>query len=330
MRLATPPIAAYKARVRTENRFRAAITAQTLPSDLLWGLARLAVFGAIFYVGVAHAQVIHPSTEPTNEALSVEGESPASARQLRVLDSQEVILGPRSIIYNRVETPALLPQPAPAEKSTAPAVEPTPTAEELAEMQRWEVLNHVTLFLSCTVYDDQLTEVRFRHGDSDITFWSTVNFHYLSQLLDLQTKDTYYFIMMGIGDSTTEEVLQQSAELQRMGRLDLLSTPPADLLDARKAQRQSTWRITSKGPVPPEAQRAIEDLHAHFDANRDALIAARAEREAAWAAHEQWIKDNPPQPKDTVIQFFPIRSSHSPTEARVLAPTEATQATRER
>lgn len=179
-------------------------------------------------------------------------------------------------------------------------------------------MNHVSLFLSCTVYDDRLTEVRFRHGDKDIVFWSTINFHYLSQLFDLQTKDTYYFIMMGIGDSTTEELLQQNAELRRMGRSDLLSTPPADLLDASKTERQSTWRVTSKGTIPPEAQRAIADLHAHFDANRDALIAARAEREAAWAAHEQSLKDNPPQPKDTVIQFFPIQSDHSPTKAQSL------------
>lgn len=251
-------------------------------------------------------------------------------RQLRVLDSQKVILGPRSIIYNRVETPPLLPQPAPAERATAPTLEYTPTAEELAEMRRWEAVNHVSLFLSCTVYDDRLTEVRFRHEDADITFWSTINFHYLSQLIDLQTNDTYYSIMMGIGDSTTEELLQQNAELRRMGRSDLLSTPPADLLNASKTQRNSSWRVTSKRPVPPEAQGAIADLHAHFDANRDTLIAARAEREAAWATHEQWLKDNPPQPKSTVIQFFPIRSSHSPTEARVLEPGEATKPTRER
>lgn len=291
----------------------------------------MALAGALFSVVSTQAQVLQRTSESTNGNLSAESEPLSSTRQFRVLDSQEVILGPRSIIYNRVETPALLPQPAPAEeKSTAPAVDPTPTAEELAEIQRWDAINHVTLFLSCTVYDDQLTEVRFRHGDSDITFWSTVNFHYLSQLFDLQTKDTYYFIMMGIGDSTTEELRQQNAELRRSGRSDLLSTPPADLLDASKAQRQSAWRITSKGTVPPEAQRAIADLHAHFDANRDALIAARAERKAAWAAHEQWLKDNPPQPKDTVVQFFPIRSSHSPTEARMLEPSEATKTTRER
>lgn len=68
-------------------------------------------------------------------AHAAESSSESESRQFRVLDSQEVILGPRSIIYNRVETPPLLPQPAPVEKATTPIIEHTPTAEELAEMR---------------------------------------------------------------------------------------------------------------------------------------------------------------------------------------------------
>lgn len=185
-------------------------------------------------------------------------------------------------------------------------------------MRRWEAMDHVSLLLSCTVYDNQLTEVRFRHWDNDVVFWSTVNFNYLSQLMDLQTKDTYYFIMMGIVDSTKEEFHQQNAELLRMGRRDLLSTWPIDLLGSMQSTGKSAWRIPSKTPVPQEVLRTIADLHSHFDANRDALIAQHAEREAARIAHEKWAKDNPPQPKDTVIQFFPIQSVHSPNEARTL------------
>lgn len=108
------------------------------------GKAAMLMTGALASVGL-----IFSATSSRSETAATEREP----RQLRVLDSQEVILGPRSMIYNRVETPSLLPQPAPAERA-----------------------------------------------------------------------------------------------------------------------------------------------------------AARAEREAAWAAHEQWLKDNPPQPKDTIIQFFPIRS----------------------
>lgn len=263
----------------------------------------LAMVGLIFFKANTHAEPAETKQEPP---------------QFRVLDSQEVDLGSRSIIYNRVETPVLKPQPAPIEEPPTPVAEHVPTAEELAEMRRWEEMNYVSLFLSCTVYDNQLTEVRFRDGETDVVFWSNVNFNYLSQLFDLQIKDTYYSIFVAVGDSTREDFDQQNAELHRMNRPDMVSTWPTDLLETNAAAPSSTWRITSPQSVSAEAQNAIEDLHNHFDANRDALITQHAEREAARIAHEQWLKDNPPQPKDTVIQFFPIQSDHSPTEARTL------------
>lgn len=290
-------------------------------SMFLEGKAAMLLTGAFASVGLMLS-----ATSSRCETADTEREP----RQLRVLDSQEVILGPRSIIYNRVETPPLLPQPAPEERADSPNGEYLPTAEEMAEIRRWETMNHVSMFLSCTVYDDQLTEVRFRHEDADITFWSTINFHHLSQMFELQTKDTDYVLMMWVGDSTTEELQEQNTEFRKTGRSDFLSTPPADLLDVSRTGGRSTWRVTSDGAIPPEAQRAIADIHAYFDANREALISDRAEREAACSAHEQWLKDNPPQPKDTVIQFFPIRSSHSPTEAQMLESLEAARGNRER
>lgn len=237
---------------------------------------------------------------------------------LRVLDSLEVNLGPRSIIYNRVETPVLKAQPAPAQETAAPVVEYVSTAEELEEMRRWEALSQVSLFLNCTVYDGRLSEVSFRQGDFEVVFLSSVNFHYLSHLFDLQTEDTYYFLFMGIGDSTKEEFNQKHKEFLRDKSPDLVSSGLLAPLAPGGTASASTWHVTSKGPVPAEVLRTIEDLHTYFDANRDVLIAQHTEREAARIAHEQWLKDNPPQPKDTVIQFFPIQSDHSPTEAMTL------------
>lgn len=269
----------------------------------------LAAIGSILFTATARAEPADGKKEPP---------------QFRVLDSQEVDLGSRSIIYNRVETPVLKPQPTPIEQPTAPLVEHVPTPEELAEMQRWEEMNYVSLFLSCTVYDSQLTEVRFRDGETDVVFWSTINFNYLSQLFDLQIRDSYYSVFMAVGDLTREEFHQQNEELHRMNRSDLVSSWPTDLLAENNTTPSSEWRITSTHPVSAEAQRAIEDLHKYFDTNREALIAQHAEREAARIAHEQWLKDNPPQPKDTVIQFFPIRSDHSSTEASTLESAHST------
>lgn len=268
-----------------------------------------ATFGLILFAGSTRAQPAQEMQEPP---------------ELRVLDSQEIDLGSRSIIYNRVETPVLKPQPVPVEKPTTPVAEYEPTPEELEEMRRWEALDYVSLFLNCTVYDGRLTQVSFRQGESDVVFWSTVNFHYLSHLFDLLTEDTYYTLFLSVGDSTMEEFNEQNKEFLQSKSRDLGSSGLGDLLKTDTAAPASAWRITSKGPVPAEVVRTIEDIHSYFDTNRETLIAQHAEREAARLAQEQWLRDNPPQAKDTVIQFFPIQSDHSPTEARTLESTHST------
>ena len=59
-----------------------------------------------------------------------------------------------------------------------------------------------------------------------------------------------------------------------------------------------------------EALKALTDLHRYYDANRDRLTREYAEAEAARIAQEQWNKEHPPIPKDTVTNFFPIRSDY--------------------
>lgn len=264
-------------------------------------LFAVVVVGTIFLSAGAHAEDTTREVDPP---------------EYRVLDSLEIDLGSRSIIYNRVETPVLKPQPTPAGGPSAPVAEYVPTAEELEEMRQWEALSQVSLFLTCTVYDGRWSEVSFRQGNSDVVFWSTVNFRYLSHLFDLQTEDTYYLLFMGIGDSTKEEFTQKHKEFLRNSSPDLVTSGLSTPLAPGSMAPASSWHITSKRAVPAEVLRTIEDLHSYFDENREVLIAQHAEREAARIAHEQWLKNNPPQPKDTIIQFFPIQSDHSPTEAR--------------
>jgi hypothetical protein len=59
----------------------------------------------------------------------------------------------------------------------------------------------------------------------------------------------------------------------------------------------------------------MEDLHAYHDANRKTLIAgfeAREEARRIFEAEEVVRKANPEPPKDTVINYFPIRSVYAP------------------
>ena len=230
---------------------------------------------------------------------------------LQVLDSQEVDLGPRSIIYNRVATPVLKPTPVLTPVVVVP--EAVPTAAELEEMQRLESKRYAYAFLSCTVYDNQCTEVEWYEDGQWVSFLTTINFHYLSQLSDFETPDSFYSIFMGLGDCSREEFEGLSEALLAGNAFGFHSRPwPFGLLWRQAQTGKSAWQITTARPVSSEVTQAIDDLHRYFDANRDRLIREYNESEAARLAREQWLKENPPLPKDSVVEFFPIHSRHAP------------------
>lgn len=228
----------------------------------------------------------------------------------RVLDSQEVDLGPRSIIYNRLETPALKPQPTPATAPTAQR-QAAPTAEELAAIREWEAKTDVFLFLSCTVFDRKVTEVRWWREDGEYVVWSGIDFNYLRGILDFETDTTRYSIFLGIGDESMDSLREWNAEVDRRGlSADLKrSLPVLPVLATSPPQ----YRIVSnpKTGIAPEAKAAFDAIHQYFHANRERLVREFEASEEARIAHEEWLKANPPQPKDTTVNFFPIKSRTS-------------------
>lgn len=207
----------------------------------------------------------------------------------RILDSQAVDLGDRFVTYQRIETPELASQPAATPKP--PAIERTPTVEELAEMAQWERKRYMALFLSCSVYGGEITEIYLQHEGQEVRIHSNIDFNTLSQLVDLVTDEAYYILILGLGD---------------LAREDFRGLWPADL--AGRTSGPSAWKLVS-GELSPELHQAIGDLHRHYDANKEQLIAQRIERDTELRAWEQWLQDNPPKAMDTTIQFFPIRSN---------------------
>lgn len=220
-------------------------------------------------------------------AVGVQAAEPSGIQSARILDSQAVDFGDRIVTYQRIETPALLPQPAPPPRP--PVIERTLTPEELEEQRQWEAKRYLCLFLSCTIYGGQITEIYLQHEGQEIRILSNVDFNNLSQLTDLVTDEAYYILVMGIGDFAKE---------------DFRGPWPAHLINADRA----AWQVVSGNPSE-ELVQALGDLHRHFDANKESLIAQRIERDLALAAHEQWLRENPPKAMDTTIQFFPIRSN---------------------
>lgn len=227
-----------------------------------------------------------------------------------VLDRQEVDLGQRSIIYDRIAPPVL--KSAPVKESVSEPAGRAPMSEELAEARRWEALGHVTLNLSCTVVEGSgWTELRWRNGNQEVVAWSTFPFKTLEGILDFSTEETAYTLMLTVQEITPAEVSAGNAEVRRRA-LDpgLLVSIPSIAGNAAAGSGRSSCRFVAPEQVPPEMRLAMEDLHRYADTHREQIARAYQEREAVRLAREKELRENPPQPRDTIIRYFPIRSQN--------------------
>lgn len=219
---------------------------------------------------------------------------PGNLVNSQVLDSVEVDFGPRSIIYNRVETPALKPQPTPIPQAP-PAVEGEPTAEELAELAAWNAKADFMLFLSCTVYDRAVTEIHWQHEGGEYVIWSGVDFNHLRGASGFETERARFTLFLGIGDESSESANMTIPEVPA-GEYRIVSFPQSG--------------------IAPDVLLAMDELHAFYRQNREQLRQAYELSEAKRLEQEAWDRANPPVPKDTVIHYFPIRSAYNEGEPR--------------
>jgi hypothetical protein len=235
-----------------------------------------------------------------------------SKASVRILDSQVVGLGNRTITYNRIEAPVLKPRPVLVELALEVPRQHVQSPEELAEIRRWESLRYEHLGGSATVIEGAGTEFRIWTPDGETVALSSIDFNFLQCLWDFEWNGVYYSVFFFAGGCSPEEFAgakrsdsewaaqfgEFPGEAAGMSRFTVVSAP--------------------KGEAGEKAIQALEDLHAFFDENRKQLRAACEECEMARIAHEEWAKAHPPLPKDTIVNFFPIRSVHVPKTVPVI------------
>lgn len=232
----------------------------------------------------------------------------APEKEFRILDQEVIKIGPRSIIYNWVETPVLKPQPKPV----APLPPRAPSAEELALTRQWEAKSDVSLFLSSTVFDHRVTEVRWWREGGEYVIWSDIDFNLFRGLFGIETTDTRYNFFLGIGNESSADVQEWNEAVDKQ-RLPANLKRQIPSLPVAVTPGASSYKVISvpKTGNHVEALKALADLHRYYDANRDRLASEYAESEAARITQEQWNKEHPPLPQNATINFFPIRSVHA-------------------
>lgn len=239
-------------------------------------------------------------------------ESPAPtetqpALRLQVLESVEVKFPDRSIFYQRVVPPAATAARVPVAVSVAP---PLSLAESAAAEARVAKKSAV-LMLSATVYDRQVTELRWQVGQRGYRAWSNLDFNYLAGLGEIETGECVYYLIMGLGNETWESTAESERLAAADGLAALVETKIVPDLAKFPAGR-STYLLSGEAPAD-DSLAALDALHRYFDTHRLRLIADYEKRAADRTARERWLEEHPPVPQDTVINFWPKKSRNYPT-----------------
>ncbi len=208
-------------------------------------------------------------------------------------------MGDHKIIYNRVEPPELKPEEPKVEPLPPSAVDPSASAE----IEEWETKREEWLGIDVTVYDGKFSEVRWYAEGHVITIWSNVNFMHFSSMADFETPDAIYGMMVTGWDVTTKEAEAQNA--QATTPAEIMPFPPRSLRTLAKVGPQ--WQPV--GVISREATEVMNDLHAYYRKHGTKMAREYEQRIAEAEAREAWEKKHPTKPQDTIINFFPIRST---------------------
>jgi hypothetical protein len=193
----------------------------------------------------------------------------------------------RKVIMQRVTDPGLPDPPAPPPPKTKEELEALRASPEWQEL----IAKHKEtklILLSATVVDGEATFLRWWHGGEEFQAWSNVNFHHLSGFAEFEDEKTRYAFIMEVGDVRTDGDR----------RLAWPGNPPDLGVD------YPAFTLVKGDAGDSEGLRMMESMHDLYENERETLVAAHEARLRARAEREAWLKANPPQPKDTVIQFW--------------------------
>lgn len=216
--------------------------------------------------------------------------------QFQVLRTTRIPVGSHSVIYNLVAPPALPASTvAPVSAPAAPFASGPSSAVPGKAFQ--------TIFFSATVYDHQITDLRWFAGTQSFRALSNVDFNYFTGFAQFETSSTVYSYFMLLDNETTSSADAATRALLAQARRQL---PNLSL----SASTPSSYVVV--GGAPPGDSGAcspLDAMQAYYDANRDGLVLDYQARAADEAAAAQALRNRLPAAQaDTVVNFWRINS----------------------
>ena len=215
---------------------------------------------------------------------------------------------PVNVTVQVVEDPHLPTPPAPAPVNSDPAAIARFKAMVAA---RPKVEN---IFLSATVYDHQRTMLRWYpngHPDQEVIAWSALDFNAMSGFSKFTYNGNTYNLFMFVGNDSSE---QHRRFAQRRG---ITYVPP--VFPELPPTGTPAFVVTQGDSTDADAIAPITALHELYKVEGPHLMAAYQARKQARIEHEAWLRANPPQPQDVLIQVWKREE-----EAAQMAPLQET------
>jgi hypothetical protein len=215
-----------------------------------------------------------------------------------VLESVTHQQGGRNITIRQIKPIALPPPPAPVE--AAPAELDAEFSQRLAEFRE----KHPKLrlfFLGATVFRSKdsppRTLVRYwpKGNGGYITFWSSADFALIAGGINsfADTAGDTHHMLMGWGNVDIDRMTELYAAKGR--EYDAPDLP--DFPDGK-----ATFQIIGEQPAAEELV-AVQSLHDLYNSENERLKTAFEGRERARIEREEYLKANPPQPKDITLNY---------------------------
>jgi len=242
-----------------------------------------------------------------------ERERAEAARRLelesaRIIERAEADLGDRKVIFNRV-----VPQARRYVTSRRERPEPPRqlSEAELAQFYAaYEQKDHRSLFLSGTVYEDGVTELSWTHGGRRYEAFANIDFRHFMGVGDFETEDAHYTLLMAIGEGTRESIREQNrrAEVENWSDYNPKWVPGRESFSSDSVE----YLVVSEEEITDDSPYAcIEAMLAHYANNHEQMKIAYQRAVALREAQERYLRANPPQPQDTIINFAPSPKSKS-------------------
>lgn len=182
--------------------------------------------------------------------------------------------------------------------------EPDKPARILSEEERAALISRqrvvTSVMLSATVYDHKMTLLRWFPNGADggeMIAWSALDFNVFSGLHRFTYEGREYSLMM-IG------IQNEDTELSRL-RAALLGRPYVPVVHPELPVTGTPHFVVTCGDAgDAQALAPIAGMHELYRLEKDKLLAQYEERKKAQKEYEEWVRANPPEPKDVLIRVW--------------------------